>query len=216
VPANRAVTAAPGAIALGLGQVKIPAYLFSSSLAVRRGTNEIEYLPSAFWAERLDSGFQRVLAANLAILLPTDRIWLSAWRKSEVMAEVYVTLEQFDVSASGRGVLVARWRILSPGGDKVLKAGSSRLSREGPPPDPGVSESISTLNELIAGFAGQLALALKEATSPPQPASLSNRPEHGVEQELQRRPEGPTNQIDSPAQRLLTTSRLRNSTINPY
>jgi hypothetical protein len=177
VPANGAATVAPGSIAVGLGRVKIPAYLFNTSLAVRKGTNEIEYLPSALWAERLDSGFQRVLAANLAILLPTDRISLSAWQRNEVMAEVYVTLEQFDVDASGRGVLVARWRILSPGGDKVLKAGSSRLSRRGPPPDSGVSGSIGTLSELVADFAGQLAPALKETTSPPQPASLSNRPE---------------------------------------
>ncbi len=164
VPAVGSATVASGSIAVGLGQIKTPAYLFNSSLAVRVGTNEIEYLPSTFWAERLDSGFQRVLAANLAILLPTDRIPLSAWQRNEVMAEVYVTLEQFDVDATGRGVLVARWRILSPGGDKVLKAGSSRLSRQGPPPLPGVSGSIGTLSELVADFAGQLAPVLKETT----------------------------------------------------
>lgn len=164
LPAINSATVAPGSIAVGLGQIKIPAYLFNSSLAVRMGTNEIEYLPSTFWAERLDSGFQRVLAANLAILLPTDRISLSAWQRDEVMAEVYVTLGQFDVDATGRGVLVARWRILSPGGDKVLNAGSSRLSRQGPPPDPGVSGSIRTLSDLVADFAVQLAPVLKETT----------------------------------------------------
>jgi uncharacterized lipoprotein YmbA len=143
-------------------------------MAVRKGSNEIEYLPSTFWAERLDSGFQRVLAANLAILLPTDRISLSAWQRNDVMAEVYVTLEQFDVDASGRGVLVARWRILSPGGDKVLKAGSSRFSRQGPPPDPGVSGAIDTLSALVADFAGQLASALQETTSTRLSAPASN------------------------------------------
>jgi uncharacterized lipoprotein YmbA len=160
-------TVTPGCIAVGLGKVRIPPHLFNTSLAVRKGTNEIEYLPSAFWAERLDSGFQRVLAANLAILLPTDRVLLSGWQRNEVMAEVYVTLEQFDVDASGRGVLVARWRILSPGGEKVLKAASSRLSRQGPPPDRGVSGAIGTLSALVADFAGQLASALKETTSRP-------------------------------------------------
>ena len=85
VPAIGAATVTPGSIAVGLGQVRIPAYLFNTSLAVRKDTNEIEYLPSTFWAERLDSGFQRVLAANLAILLPTDRVPLSAWRRDEVV-----------------------------------------------------------------------------------------------------------------------------------
>ena len=167
VSAIGSATVTPGSIAVGLGQVRIPVYLFNTSLAVRTGTNEIQYLPSTFWAERLDSGFQRVLAANLAILLPTDRVLLSAWQRNEVMAEVYVTLEQFDVDATGRGVLVARWRILSPGGDEVLKAGSSRLSRQGPPPDPGVSGSIRTLSDLVADFAVQLAPLLKETTSSP-------------------------------------------------
>ena len=162
-----------GAIAVGLGQVRIPAYLFDSSVAIRQGSNEIEYLPINFWAERLDSGFQRVLAADLAIVLPSDRIPLSAWQRNEVVAELYVTLEQFDVDVSGRGVLVARWRILSPGGDQVLKAGSSRFSRQGPSPKGDVSGSISTLSELVADFARQLAQALKEATSPPQTAPLS-------------------------------------------
>ena len=167
LPASTAETATPRGPGVGVGQVKFPAYLFNSSFAVRTGTNEISYLPAVLWAERLDNGLQRVLAANLAMLLPTDHISLSAWQRNEVMAEVYVTLEQFDVDATGRGVLVARWRILSPGGDKFLKAGSSRLSRQGPPPDPGVSGAIDTLSALVADFAVQLAPVLKETTSPP-------------------------------------------------
>jgi len=158
--------AASGTIAVGVGQVKLPAYLFNTSLAVRKGTNEIEYLPSVIWAERLDTGFQRVLAANLAIVLPTDRIHLSAWQKDDVAAEVYVTIEQFDVDAGGRGVLVARWRILSPGGEKILKAGSSRLTRQGPSPDAGASGTVATLSELVADFSRPIAQAIGDATPP--------------------------------------------------
>lgn len=164
LPAAGPGLAAPNNLAVGLGQVKLPAYLFETSLAVRKGTNEIEYLPSSLWAERLDTGFQRVLAANLAILLPTDRIHLSAWQKEAVAAEAYVTLEQFDVDASGRGVLVARWRIVSPGGEKTLKAGGSRLVREGPPPDNSTSGAVATLSELVADLSRQLAQALNETT----------------------------------------------------
>ena len=149
-------------MAVGVGQVKLPAYLFDLSLAVRRGTNEIEYLPSVLWAERLDTGVQRVLAANLATLLPTDQIRLSAWRSDEVAAEVYVVIEQFDVDSTGRAVLVAWWRILSPGGEKTLKAGETRLARQGPPPDTSPSGAIATLSELVADFSRQLAQALKE------------------------------------------------------
>lgn len=166
LPAAEPGTVAPGSLAVGVGQVKLPAYLFSTSLAVRQGTNEVEYLPSTIWAERLDTGFQRVLAANLAIVLPTDRISLSPWQRDAVAAEVYVAIEQFDVDARGRGVLIARWRILSPGGEKILKAGGSRLARQGPAPDANAGGAIATLSELVADFSRQLAQALHE-TAPP-------------------------------------------------
>ena len=164
MPAGGSAAAAAGSITVGLGQVKLPAYLFNTSVAVRKGTNEVQYLPSALWAERLDTGIQRVLAANLATLLPTDRVRLSAWRSEDVGAEVYVVIERFDVDASGHGVLVAWWRILSPGGEETLKAGESRFTRQGPSPDTSPSGAIATLSDLMGDLSRQLAQALKETT----------------------------------------------------
>jgi uncharacterized lipoprotein YmbA len=162
LPVAASATARSGALAVGVGQVKLPAYLFNTSLAVRMGTNEINYLPSVLWAERLENGLQRVLAANLATLLPTDQVRLSAWRSEDVSAEVYVAMEQFDVDARGQGVLVAWWRILSPGGEKTLRAGEVRLARQGPPPDSDPSGAVATLSELVADFSRQLAQAVQE------------------------------------------------------
>jgi uncharacterized protein len=173
LPAAASPTVTPGALAVGVGQVKIPAYLFNTSLAIRKGTNEIEYLPSLLWAERLDTGIQRVLAANLAALLPTDRIRLSAWRSEDVSAEVYVAMEQFDVEAGGRGLLIARWRIVSPGGERTLKAGETRLARQGGRPGPDPAGAIATLSDLMADFSRQLAQVLKETAQ-------AGRPEAGA------------------------------------
>jgi hypothetical protein len=104
-----------------------------------------------------------VLAINLSHLLATDQIHLSAWRTEDVSAEVYVAIEQFDVDTNGRGVLVAWWRILAPGGEKTLKSGQTRLAREGSPPEPDPTGCIATLNELVADFSRQLAEAIKES-----------------------------------------------------
>ena len=87
---------------------------------------------------------------------------VSTWRSEDVGAEVYVTVQQFDVDVSGRGVLVAQWRILSPGGEKVLKAGSSRLTHQRPPSDASASGAVATLSELVADLSRQLTQALKE------------------------------------------------------
>ena len=160
--------AAPGKLAVGLGQVKVPSYLFNSSLAIRRGTNEVDYSAPSFWAERLDTGLQRVLAADLAVLLPSDQIRLSAWETADVALEVYVTVDRFDVDAKGEGNLVAWWRIMSPGGTRILKAGESRLSRPGPAPDTDPSGAVATLSALAADLSRQLVDAIHQAATTPR------------------------------------------------
>jgi uncharacterized lipoprotein YmbA len=155
-------TQGPQNFGVGVGQVKVPSYLFDSSLAVRTATNEIAYLATVLWAERLDNGLQRVLAANLATLLPSDMVRMSAWRSEEVSAEVYVTINQFDVDQSGRGVLAAHWRILVAGGEKVLKASTSQFSRKGPSPESDPSGAVGTLSDLVGDLSRQLTQSLKE------------------------------------------------------
>jgi uncharacterized lipoprotein YmbA len=171
VPPSEPAATTGGGVAVGVGPVKLAAYLFNTSLAVRKGTNEIDYLPATFWAERLDAGLQRVLAANLATLLPTDQIRISAWQNVDVAAEVYVSIDQFDVDARGQGMIVAWWRVLSPGGEKTLKAGECRLTRQGPAPDADPSGAVATLSELAADLSRQVAQAVKETV----PASGARR-----------------------------------------
>ena len=165
LPAAAPAAMPGGAVAVGVGPVKMAAYLFNTSMAVRKGTNEIDYLPATFWAERLDIGFQRVLAANLATLLPTDQIRISAWQNADVSTEVHVAVEQFDVDGSGQATIVAWWRVLSPGGEKMLKAGECRLTRQGPAPQTDPSGAVATLSELAAELSRQVAQAVK-ATAP--------------------------------------------------
>ncbi len=164
-------TPSSGGLGIGVGRVKVSPYLFDTSLAVRKSTNEIEYLPSVLWAERLEHGFQRVLAANFSALVPTGQVRLSAWRSEDVLAEVYVSVHQFDVDSDGEGVLVAWWRILSPGGEKTLKAGETRLARRGPAPHVDPSGAVATLSNLLAEFSRQLAQSITEVAPLQNPRS---------------------------------------------
>jgi uncharacterized lipoprotein YmbA len=153
-------TAAP---VLGISRIKLPEYLLNSALAVRRGSNEVVYLPDRLWAERLDSGLQRVLAANLGTLLPTSQIRLSSWSSRDVNAELHVAIEQFDLDTNGRGVLVAWWRILSPGGEKALGAGEGRFARQGTAPVSDPAAAVGTLSGLVEDLSRQLAGAVQDA-----------------------------------------------------
>ena len=120
-------------IVVGIHAVKMPGYLSGKSFAMRHENNEIVYLESADWAERLDTSFQRALATDLARLIPTDQVRLTRWGAEAVAVEVDVNVDRFDVDSRGDGVLVAWWRLLSPGDEKVLASGKFSASRKGPP-----------------------------------------------------------------------------------
>jgi uncharacterized lipoprotein YmbA len=169
VPAAASPAPAGPPLAVGVGQIKLPGYLFESTLAVRQGTNEITYLPLALWAERLDVGIQRTLAADLAAQLPTDQIRLTAWQPSDVSAGVYVTIDQFDIDAHGHGALTAWWRIVSPDDRQLLRAGQCRLTRDGPPPGVDPQGAVATLSQLLSELTGQLAPALRAVAAPLPP-----------------------------------------------
>lgn len=160
LPVTETANIASDTSRVSMVHVKIPSYLFNSSIAVRKGTNEIVYPPDTLWAERLDTGIPRVLAADLSSLLPRGQIRVTIGSSEYVAREIGVIIEQFDVSSSGQAVLVAKWRIFSPGEEITLHSGESHLSRTGPAPDTDPSGAVGTLSDLIADLSRQLAQAL--------------------------------------------------------
>ena len=155
-------------LAVRVSQVKLPAYLINSALAIRKGTNEIDYSRSALWAEQLDIGMQRVLEANLVTLLHTGQR-PSASRSADASAELYVTVEQFDVDSAGKGVFSGGWQIRAPDGTRILKTGTSRFKQQGPSLEADPSGAVGTLSALLAEFSRELAQAVNKITSSPEP-----------------------------------------------
>jgi uncharacterized lipoprotein YmbA len=139
--------------------------LASSSLAVRRGPNEIRYLEGDLWAERLDKGVQRVLTSNLAVLVPGAAIGPANRRPTEALVDIQVQLEQFEFDAAGNGVLAATWRIMAPGREEVLSSGRSRFALTGPPPSPDPRGAVATLSNLLGRLSEELAQALAQAAT---------------------------------------------------
>jgi len=152
-------------LSIGIGFVKMPSYLLHNSIAVRNGANEIEYLDDALWSERLDESFQQDLAANLAGLLPSDSIYLTDWGHSQVTVTVYISVQQFDVDVTGRGTLIAQWRITVPGSDVPLKSGRTRLERTGASPRGKPEVIAETMSDLAARFSRDLARSIRDATN---------------------------------------------------
>jgi uncharacterized lipoprotein YmbA len=171
IPASEHAAAAAAPLSVGVGFVKMPEYLLSDAMAVRKGPGEIEYLEDALWAERLNRGFQRTLAADLSILLPSNRVYLSAWERDQVMVALFVRVEQFDVDSHGQGALLASWRLSDPRSEKLLKSGEIRLARTGASPRGHPEAIAATLSALTADLSRQLVPAIHEsAQDQPNPS----------------------------------------------
>jgi uncharacterized lipoprotein YmbA len=132
-------------------------------MAVRKGTNEIDYLENALWAERLDHSFERTLASNLSQLLSPDGIYLDDWGRDQVAVRVSINVQQFDVDTRGTGTLIAQWRIAARENDSPLKSGLARLARTGTPPNGKPELIAATLSELAADFSRELAQSIRES-----------------------------------------------------
>jgi len=163
IPVDESAPAPSRHWSIGLGSVRMPSQLLRDSLVVRNGANEIEYLENALWAERLDHGFERILAANLSRLLSTDAIYPEGWGRGQVMARVSVNVQQFEVDTGGSGTLVAQWRITAPENDRPLKSGLAQLSRTGASPRAKPEVNATTLSDLAADFSRDLAQSIRES-----------------------------------------------------
>jgi len=169
MPAGKPATAGSNSdLAVGLGRVDVPAYLLDTRIAVRQGSSEIEYSDYHRWAERLDKGIQRVLGVNLASLLSSDRVVLSAWQRSEVKAEVYLAVQRFECNAQGQVILEARWRITSPGGEKTLRTDHAQITRQGPVFRTDADGAVGELSKALADLSQQIATSVQSISASPK------------------------------------------------
>lgn len=146
---------------VGIGRVDIPEYLQSKRIAVRKGSNEVQYSETLQWAERLDKGIQRALGANIGLLLGSTNVVLSAWRRSDVQAEIYVLVQRFETDERGQAVLEARWRVMNPGAEIALRAGLSRITQAGPPFADNPDGAAAALSDTVANLSREITEALR-------------------------------------------------------
>jgi uncharacterized lipoprotein YmbA len=146
---------------IGIAPVELPGYLQSTRIALRTGTNEIGYSEYRQWAEHLDKGIQRILASDLSILLSSARVISSAWQSGDVKAEVYVSMRRFELDQSGQATLECEWRILSPGGGRVLRLDHALINKKGPPLARNPTGAVNTLSQALGELSNQIAAALK-------------------------------------------------------
>jgi uncharacterized lipoprotein YmbA len=110
--------------ALGIGPVKLPAYLDRSEVVTRSSPNALRVAEFNRWAEPLEDNFTRVVAMNLGVLAATDSVSVYPWPRSvSVDYQVSVEVDRFDAGANNQVVLIARWQVLAGDGGRIVRSG---------------------------------------------------------------------------------------------
>jgi uncharacterized lipoprotein YmbA len=128
-PDASVASAAPGGgPALGVGPVQLPRYLERPQMVTRRGS-QLSYDELHRWAGSLESEVLRVLGANLALLLGTDRVAVyPAEPRFADAIRVVLEVDRFDGERGEAVTLQARWILTTEGRAEPLAVGTSTLS----------------------------------------------------------------------------------------
>lgn len=159
--------AAPGADrgpVVGVGPVSVPAYLDRASVVVRESGDEVRFSPNHQWAEPLKDGVARVLAENLAVMVPTDAVAVFPWRAPwTVTYRVAVEILRFDGPLGGPVVLNARWRLLDGRGQEiVLRA----VALSEPVAEATHAAFVASQSRMLAGVSREIAAEIRRRSRP--------------------------------------------------
>jgi uncharacterized lipoprotein YmbA len=108
----------------------LPRYLRRNEIVTRVGASELRASDTHRWGEDLDCGLERVVAENLAVLVPAAQVGSFPWRDPAPMDyRVSIEVQRFERTSDGAVTLEARWAVFR-GGDAAPTAGARTRLRE--------------------------------------------------------------------------------------
>jgi uncharacterized lipoprotein YmbA len=160
-----------GVSTLLVGAIDIPQTLDRPQLVRRSGINKIDVAEYDRWAEPLDAMMRRILAEDLAALLPKSRVLASTLPTVPIDQTLVVEIARFEADNAGMVTLDAQWFVLAE------RDPAPRLSRLATIAEPTVSDEseavVAAMSRALAKFAREVANALAAAPltplRPPRP-----------------------------------------------
>ena len=148
---------------IGIGPIKLADYLDQSKIVTQTGDNRLVKAEFDLWAGALKDNLTNVLAENIGLLLPTERIYIYPWRLSEPMDyQIILDVVRFDGDLGKDAWLVARWSIVG-GKDKELLAVSRSSIRE-PVTGSGYDALVTAQSRALAKLSHEIVEAIHAAS----------------------------------------------------
>jgi hypothetical protein len=143
--------------AIGLGPVSLPERLDRPQIVTWTGEHTLHLAEFDQWAAPLKDSVSRVLADNLAALVPTDRVAVFPWTADEQFEfEVRVEVSRFEGSLGKDCTLAARWLILRRADRQTLAGRSSHAA----PAGESYASLVAAQSRLLAALSRDLVAGL--------------------------------------------------------
>lgn len=147
-------------VVIAFDPVSVPELVDRPQIVSRLGANRVSIDEFARWAEPLKRQIPRVLAADLAQLIPGAIVSTYPQRTDESAYRVSVDVQNFDSSMDGTVMLVVIWSVRPPKqGEKV--GGRSVVS--GSATGPGYDAVANAYSRALASVASDIAAATHSA-----------------------------------------------------
>jgi uncharacterized protein len=165
--------AAPGALApretplavVGVLKVTVPGWIDRPQVTGRAASGQIVTDEFARWGEPIGRGIQRVVAENLAALLPDRRVMAAPFAPSQAVDQrVDLGITEAARQVDGSVLVEARWAVLGPKGETLLQRRSSHRAN---PTAAGPAGAVAGASEALAGLSRDIADALRDLPLPP-------------------------------------------------
>lgn len=148
-------------VTIGLGPVRLPAYLDRAEIVTRTEPNRLELSDTDKWAEPLESNFRRVLAANLAARLVSAQIVQFPWYSTTRLDyKVEVSVDRFERDASGNAHLIARWTIRDGATNRLLAQRDSSFSESAKGST--TADSVAAMSNDVEDLSAQIASEMRK------------------------------------------------------
>jgi len=148
---------------VGVGPITLPKYLDRPQIVTRVGRNQLALGEFDRWAEPLQDNVLRVLAENLALLIPTEQILLHPWPRSATLDyQVSTEVLHFDGWLGGESTLLARWSILD-GAERELFTRLVHL--HAPTGGQDYEAMVVAMNQLLEALSRDIATAIQRLAS---------------------------------------------------
>lgn len=147
-------------VTLGIGPVTLPQLLDRPGIVSRHHGTGVNVASYHVWAGKLEPAFTRVLADSIATTLKHDTIWASPWdNRFRPQYQLRLFVDRFSGEINGQVQLSLSWTLLGDYGKSVISTHRYRASVES---GKGYQGYVDALNELLAGFAGEVSVTLVE------------------------------------------------------